>query len=143
MTYEALWVKDLFEGMTIEQVGIKHDGDVVGDDPLGAFANSIAAAKAAAAQPGAMDRTTYLSAGLTPGGEYAMQLFQDSLIHGWDIAVGSGQDRTLDEKLLECCLPVAELTREIYSESGAFDEDQGVDPSADLQTRVLALLARA
>lgn len=83
-------MKDLFEGMTIEQVGIKHDGDVVGDDPIGALANSIAAAKAAAVQPGAMDRTTYLSAGLTPGGEYAMQLFQDILIHGWEIDVGSG-----------------------------------------------------
>ena len=142
VTYEALWVKDLFEGQTIEQVGSKYDGDVVGDDPVGSFANSIAAAKTVVTQPGAMERTTYLSSGPTPGGEYAMQLFQDFLIHGWDVAVGSGQDRTLDEKLLDCCLPVAELTREIYAESGAFGDDQGVDPSADLQTRVLALLGR-
>ena len=142
VTYEALWVKDLFEGKTIEHVGSKYDGDVIGDDPVSAFADAIAAAKTVVTAPGAMESTTYLSSGPTPGGEYAMQLFQDFLIHGWDVAVGSGQDRTLDAKLLECCLPVAELTRQIYAESGAFGDNQSVDPSADLQTRVLALLGR-
>jgi uncharacterized protein (TIGR03086 family) len=143
VTYEALWVKDLFEGQTIEQVGSKYDGDVVGDHPVGAFANAIAAAKTKVTLPGAMESTTYLSSGPTPSGEYTMQLFQNILIHGWDVAVGSGQDRTLDEKLLECCLPVAELTREIYAESGAFGDNQSVDQSADIQTRVLALLGRS
>ncbi|NQW16667.1 MAG: TIGR03086 family protein [Chloroflexi bacterium] len=143
VTYEALWVTDLFEGKTIEQVGDKYDGDVVGDDPIGAFANSVAAAKSIVTRPGAMESTTYLSSGPTPGAEYAMQLFQDFLIHGWDIAIGSGQNATLDEKLLECCLPVAELTREIYAESGAFGDNHVVSPNADLQTRVLALLGRA
>jgi len=142
VTYEALWVKDLFEGQTIEQVGSKYDGDVVGDDPVGAFANSIAAAKTVVSQPGAMESTTYLSGGPTPGGEYAMQLFQDFLIHGWDVAVGSGQDRTLDTHFLECCLPVAELTREIYAESGAVGDNQAVSADAGLQDRVLSLLGR-
>ncbi len=81
VTYEALWAKDLFEGKTIEQVGDAYEGDVVGDDPLGAFQSSVAAMKSVVSQPGSMARTTYISSGPTPGSEYAMQLFQDFLIH--------------------------------------------------------------
>ena len=142
VTYEALWAAELYRGATIEDVGERFEGDVVGDDPKKAFRESVVDAKSVIAQPGAMDRTTYLSIGPTPGNEYGMQLFQDFLIHGWDIATGSGQDSSLDETLLQACLPQSELTRETFAESGAFGDNINVPADADLQTRVLALLGR-
>ena len=65
---------ELFQGATILDVGDRFEGDVVGDDPKRAFGDSVAAAKTVISQPGAVDRTTNLSVGPTPGSEYAMQL---------------------------------------------------------------------
>ncbi len=142
VTYEALWATELFQGATIADVGQRFEGDVVGDDPKRAFRESVAATKSVISQPGAVDRTTHLSVGPTPGSEYAMQLFQDFLIHGWDIATGSGQDTTLDARLVVACLPQAELTRELTADGGAFGNNIAVPADADAQTRVLALLGR-
>ena len=142
VTYEALWATELFGGATLREVGNRFEGDVVGDNPKRAFADSVAATRAVISQPGAVDRTTDLSVGPTPGSEYAMQLFQDFLIHGWDVATGSGQDTTLDARLVAACLPQAELTRQLVAEGGAFGDNISVPADADAQTRVLALLGR-
>ncbi len=142
ITYENLWAAELIGGKTMAEVGDALEGDLVGDDPLGAYRDSVTAAKAVILAPGAMDVICDLSSGPTVAGIYALQLFQDLLIHGWDIAVGSGQDTTLDETLLAAELPMAKLTREIYSDSGAFGNNIELPPDADLQARVLALLGR-
>ena len=90
ITYENLWAVELFGGKTIAEVGDALEGDLVGDGPLGAYRDSVTATKAVILAPGARDVICDLSSGPTVGGIYALQLFQDLLIHGWDIAVGSG-----------------------------------------------------
>ena len=35
MTYENLWTVPLMEGATIEEVGDRFEGDVLGEDPIG------------------------------------------------------------------------------------------------------------
>ena len=44
MTYEMSWIPDLLAGKTIEAVGDKYEGDLLGDDPLGAWGQALAAA---------------------------------------------------------------------------------------------------
>ena len=44
VTNENLWTVPLMEGATIEEVGDRFDGDVLGDDPIG---SALAAARAA------------------------------------------------------------------------------------------------
>src|SRR4051812_36334162 len=53
---ECLWVPPLVDGQTIEQVGDKFDGDVLGDDPKGAWKLAADGAVVAVGQPGAMER---------------------------------------------------------------------------------------
>ncbi len=65
-----------------------------------AYARSVPLAAAAAEASGAMDAVCHLSFGDFRS-EYALQLFLDTLVHGWDIAVGSGQDATLDADLVQ------------------------------------------
>ena len=66
-------------------------------------------ARAAVSEAGALDRTVHLSFGDTPAEEYIRQLFADHLIHGWDLAVGIGADRTIDpESVRECATWFAE-----------------------------------
>src|SRR5438105_3953837 len=65
------WVAPLVEGKTIEQVGDRYDGDVLGDNPLAAYESSAEAAAAAFNSPGAMEKPVAVSYGPVPGEIYA------------------------------------------------------------------------
>ena len=139
---ENLWAGELFQGKTIEQVGSTLDGDLTGDDPAAAYRRSVEIARKAVEAPGAMEATCHLSFGDHSGADYASQLFMDTLIHGWDIAKGTGQDTRLDLELVAACLPIAEdLTRQFRS-AGVFGEDLPVSADADPETKLLALVGR-
>ena len=72
------------------------DGDLLGDDPAAAYAASAAAAAAVFRRPGALDAPCAVSYGPVPGSVYAGHRFLDVLVHGWDLAVATGQDYALD-----------------------------------------------
>ena len=139
---ENLWAGELFAGHTIAEVGSRLDGDLTGGDPAAAYRDSVRVAERAATAPGAMQATCHLSFGDYAGADYAAQLFMDTVVHGWDIATGSGQDARLEASLVEACLPIArELTTQ-FRAAGVFGDDLPVPPDADPQTRLLALLGR-
>ncbi len=139
---EYLWAGELFAGRRIAEVGDRFDGDVLGDDPAGAYRRAMEVARRAVEQPGAMERTVHLSFGDFPGAEYAKQLFVEALIHGWDIAQGSNQDTRLDPALVEAGLPIARELTEMAKGSGVYGEELAVGPEAGPQARLLALLGR-
>jgi uncharacterized protein (TIGR03086 family) len=136
------WAGELGRGRTIEEVGDRLDGDVLGDDVLAAYDESAGAAQGAFAAPGAMEAACAVSYGPVSGAVYAGHRLIDVLIHGWDVAVGTGQDTTLETELVEVCWAVAEPQAELLAGSGAFATDVVAEPDADLQTRLLALLGR-
>ncbi len=139
---ENLWAAELFQGKTVAEVGTALDGDLTGDDPAAAYRRSVEVARQAIEAPGAMAATCHLSFGDYSGADYASQLFMDTLIHGWDIAKGTGQDIRLDAELVAGCLPIAaELTRQ-FRAAGVFGDDLPVGEDADRQTRLLALVGR-
>jgi uncharacterized protein (TIGR03086 family) len=139
---ENLWAAELFQGKTIAEVGTALDGDLTGDDPAAAYRQSVDAAQKAIDAPGAMDATCHLSFGDYSGAEYASQLFMDILIHGWDIAKGTGQEAHLDAELVSRCLPIAEEVTRKFRGAGVFGEDLPVTDDADQQTKLLALVGR-
>ncbi len=99
VTYENVWTVPLMDGATIEEVGDRFEGDLLGEDPIGAALSAARAAveSVAGRQPGG---TVQLSFGETPADEYAMQLAADHLVHGWDLAVATGGDTRLDPQLV-------------------------------------------
>ncbi|HEU4399007.1 MAG TPA: TIGR03086 family metal-binding protein, partial [Actinomycetota bacterium] len=92
LVYENRWTAPIFAGRTIAEVGDRFEGDLLGDDPAAAWDDSAKEAVAAVTEQGATERTVHLSFGDVPGSEYAMQLFADHLIHGWDLARAIGAD---------------------------------------------------
>lgn len=89
-----------------------------------------------------MKVTCHLSFGDYSGADYAGQLFMDTLIHGWDIAKGTGQETRIDAQLISACLPIAEVLTRQFREAGVFGQNLPVSEDADQQTKLLALLGR-
>jgi uncharacterized protein (TIGR03086 family) len=137
-----LWVEPLVSGKTIEQVGDQFDGDVVGDDPSAAYDASARLACDAFERPGAMDAPVAVSYGPVPGEVYAGHRFIDVLIHGWDLAVATAQDTTLDPELVETCWEIVRPQQDLLRGSGVFGTEIDVPADASSQTRLLALLGR-
>src|SRR5450631_3018010 len=132
------WAAELANGRTIEEVGSKLDGDQLGAVPLDAYDQSADAAGAAFEAPGALDAPCAVSYGPVPGSVYAGHRFIDVLIHGWDLAVATGQDPSLDPELVEACLQITEPQAELLRASGAFGQGIPAPPDSSAQTRLLA-----
>jgi nitrilase len=139
---ENCWTAPLFAGQTVADVGDRFDGDVLGADPPAAWKTGAAEAIAAVHQPGAMDRTVHLSFGDFPGREYAMQLFADMLIHGWDLARGIDADERLDPELVTALATWFSGVAHVYREGGAVAARPDVPDDADAQTKLLAEFGR-
>lgn len=141
IVYEDLWTVPLIEGKTIEEVGDRFEGDVLGDDPKAAWADASKRAVDAVAGV-SLDQPVSVSWGQIPASEYLGQLFMDHLIHGWDLARGSGGDDRLDPELVEACWAEAKNQEQAIRGSGVFGQQLDVPPDADTQTKLLALLGR-
>ena len=138
-----LWAAELAAGATIEDVGSRFDGDLLGAHPVAAYAESAAAAATAFRRPGALHELCAVSYGPVPGSVYAGHRFFDVFIHGWDLAVATGQDTTLDAGLIRACQEIIEPQLEAFRGAGALAGPLLVPPGADAQARFLAMLGRA
>ena len=136
------WAEELGSGRTIEEVGDRLDGDVLGDDPLAVYDDSAARAAAVFRESGAMDRPCAVSYGPVPGSVYCGHRFLDVLVHGWDIAKSTGQDTTLAPTLVDALWAVLEPQLTGLQSTGAFGTPVEVPDDASSQTKLLAVLGR-
>ena len=93
---EDRWTRPLVEGQTIAEVGDSLSGDLLGEDPGGAVLAAAAEALGSVQERLEGGGIVHLSYGDEDLAEYVRQLTADHLVHGWDLAAASGQDRTLD-----------------------------------------------
>lgn len=134
---EDLWTVPLMGGSTVEEVGNRFDGDVLGDDPLASGRSAAEAAIEAAAAGLAAGRTVHLSFGDFPAEEYANQLAADHLIHAWDLAAAIGADRRLDPKLVDDVARWFAEREDLYRSAGAIGERPPGELPANPQDRLL------
>jgi uncharacterized protein (TIGR03086 family) len=139
---ELAWVEPLVQGRTIAEVGDSLDGDLLGDDPVGAFHHHCRAAHAALEEPGALARTVHLSNGDETASGYAEQVTGDVLIHAWDLARGAGLDDELPADLVAWAAGWAPEVVPMMAGAGMVGEPVAVGPDADPQTALLALFGR-
>ncbi len=137
-----LWAAELGAGVAIEDVGNRLDGDVLGADPAASYATSAAAASATFRRPGALDAPCAVSYGPVPGSVYAGHRFLDVFVHGWDLAVATGQGADLDPGLMQACREVIEPQVAAFRAAGVFGAEPPVPPDATDQQRFLAMLGR-
>jgi uncharacterized protein (TIGR03086 family) len=142
LVYDNVWVPDLLAGRTIAEVGDRYEGDLLGDDPVGAWDRSIAAALDAFDQPGALEREVDLSFGRHPATLYIEQRTLDLGVHAWDLARAIGADERLPDDLVACLWERWAPEKEQIRASDVFAEPIDVPETADLQTRLVGLLGR-
>lgn len=135
------WAAELASGRTIDEVGDRLDGDRTTDDPLREYDRSAEAAARAFERPGALEAPCAVSYGPVPGSVYAGHRFIDVLIHGWDLAVATGQPTRIDPELVEACWEQVEPQLSMLQSSGMFGEAAPVH-AADRQTQLLHALGR-
>ncbi|MER5733732.1 TIGR03086 family metal-binding protein [Streptomyces sp. NPDC002138] len=144
VTGEQLWIPPLLtEGRTVEDIGDAFSGDVLGEDPNASWDRAAAAAHAAFAAPGALERTVLLSYGPASGSAYCSELTADCVVHAWDLARGIGADERLPDGLVEFSIKEVMPYADGLAASGAYAAALDVPPGADAQTRLLALVGRA
>jgi uncharacterized protein (TIGR03086 family) len=140
VTGENLWTVPLMEGSTIEEVGDRYDGDVLGEDPIASALTAARTAIACVAEQLSVGGTVQLSFGETPKDEYAMQLAADNLVHGWDLAVATGGDTRMDPHLVHAVGDWFDEREELYRGGGAITERCSL--SGDAQHDLLARFGR-
>jgi uncharacterized protein (TIGR03086 family) len=100
----------------------------------------MAAAVAGIADP---KRLVLLPAG-EPGAGFAVAVHAaDMLIHGWDLAIATGQDPGLDPDLCAAALAVLERYPPSFWGAGQFFADRIVTSADDPLERLLAMAGRA
>jgi uncharacterized protein (TIGR03086 family) len=145
LLYEQVWVPPVFEGLTMEQVGNRFEGDLLGDDSStwpGLLASSLEEAHAVVARPGSLGRTVHLSFGEASAHEYVMQLTADLAIHSWDLARATRQRDTLVPDAVALLLPWTEATVHLWAGTGLFGPRIDAGPDASDDVRLLGLLGR-
>lgn len=139
VTGEELWTVPLVAGSTIEDVGDRYEGDVLGGDPV-TTSHRAAQAAAEAVDGSSPDATVHLSYGEERVEEYVRQLAADHLVHGWDLAVATGADARLDPELVAEVAAWFAGREEMYRFAGVVGPH--VDASGDPQTDLLAAFGR-
>jgi uncharacterized protein (TIGR03086 family) len=131
---EDLWTVPLLQGSTIEEVGDRYDGDVLGDDPVATARDAATGAVAAVAARLPAGGTVQLSYGEEQLDEYVRQLVADHLVHGWDLAVSVGGSRRLDPDVVADVAAWFADREETYRSVGAIGPRTGRhdDPQDDL-----------
>lgn len=139
---EARWVPPLLAGNTLAEVGDSLDGDLLGNDPKGAWSAARDDQLEAVASLDSLDRLVHVSWGQIPARDYVNQVLMDHLIHGWDLARAIGADDQLDRETVEYCYEIAKPMEAMLRGSGVYGEGVSVPDEADTQTKLLALVGR-
>lgn len=144
VTVEQLWALPLLSGATVEDVGDRFDGDVLGDDPVTHWDQSAAASVDAFAAADVTGGTVSLSRGPTPVAEYLGEMTADALIHTWDLARAIGADETLNADLVSYVWESIAPMVPIMASTGRFGDGQSgaVGEDAPLQLRLLDATGR-
>lgn len=141
MLYELSWVADILAGKTVAEVGQKYDGDLIGTDLQKNWRTTADSALSAVTQVD-LTRTIHLSYGDFPAEHYIREQANDQLIHAWDLGSAIGApvqfDPAVAEELYQAALP----RKDELAASGLFAPALAVPETADIQTKLLALLGR-
>ena len=139
---EDLWTVPLMEGATIDEVGDRFEGDLLGDDPVGTARAAGEVAVTATASGIVAGRTVHLSFGDVSAEEYAYQLAADHIIHGWDLAAATGGDTSMEPDMVAALAEWFAANEDAYRQAGAIADRPAGDEAGDAWADLLRAFGR-
>lgn len=116
--------------------------DQLGADPAGAFRQSAAALRAAAALPGVLERSQATPLGVATGAERLRWRIADLLVHGWDLGRATGVRAELPDDLAVQALEFVRAQLPGQPRTGRFDDPQPVSDDAPVMDQLAAFTGR-
>lgn len=106
--------------------------DLLSDDPSSDFAQARADTLRTFGEPGVIEKT----------GPALGIAFSDALLHGWDVAVSTGQDTTMPDDLPAAAYAMIHGRFTDEQRKGVFKPEVSVGPDASAQQKLLAYTGR-
>jgi hypothetical protein len=106
--------------------------DLLSDDPILDFEEARAETLRTFGEPGVIEKS----------GLALPALFGDQLIHGWDLAVSTGQDATMPEGLPEAAYTIIDGRWPDEQRPGVLKPEVSIAPDSSAQEKLLAYSGR-
>lgn len=140
--YDEAWVPETLAGKTIQAVGDKYDGDILGDDPKAAYAKLHQRAVAAVRALDDPAQTVHLSYGDWPAREYLKHITSFRAFRACDLARLIGASTQLPEPLVQGLWEMLVPEVEEWRQMGVYGPAVAVPAEAPPQERLLGLVGR-
>jgi len=137
--YDEAWVPDVLAGRTIEEVGDKYGGDLLGGDELESYDRLNDAATVAANRPLSADDIVHLSYGDFSVATYFEHIATYRAFQAWSIARLIGlDDWSLPPELVEMLWQIIVPQADAWRAMGVFGPEVEAPEGADRETLLLA-----
>jgi len=138
---ELSWMAPLLAGRSVAQIRGRLAGDLLGDDPIGAWERASAHADRAVRAADAAQLVD-TSRGAIAAGEYVTEVFADILVHTWDLARALGTGDRLPSELVQQCAAWFAGVEEVWRSAAIIDARPPIAADHDGQTQLLAAFGR-
>jgi uncharacterized protein (TIGR03086 family) len=139
--YDDAWVPETLAGKTMAEVGIKYDGDLLGNDPKASW-HAIVAKAIAAAKDVDLEKTVHLSYGDYPTHEYLHHITMFRTLRTVDFARFLKLDHNLSEELMQGTWDYLKPNAEMLRSYGILPPEVKVPEDAPLFERLMGLTGR-
>ena len=136
--FDEAWVPDVLAGRTAEEVGARHDGDLLSEDPIGNYDEINDAATEAVTGDLDFDRVVHLSYGDFSVGDYLVHTSTFRAFQAWSIAKFIGLDYSLPDALVDGLWEILGPQIDGFRAMGVFPPEITIAEDADAETRLLA-----
>ena len=140
--FDDAWVPDVLAGRTIEEVGDKYAGDLLGDHPKLNFASIVETAVMAVRDCEDLEKIVHLSYGDFTARDYLKHVTSFRGLRVFDIARFIGASTTMPPDLVQGLWDEISPEIEAWRAMGVFGPAVPVPEDAPLQDRLLGLTGR-
>lgn len=136
--FDEAWVPDVLAGRTIDEVGTRHDGDLLGTDPIGNYDDINDTATEIVAGDLDLDGIVHLSYGDYPVRDFLVHSSTYRAFQAWSIAKFIGLDYSLPDVLVDGLWEIVGPEIDGFRAMGVFPAEVTVPENSDAHTRLLA-----
>ena len=135
--YDEAWVPDTLAGRTIDEVGDKYAGDLLGDDPIGNY-NRFNDAATDAVAADVLPDVVHLTYGDYPIEEYLEHVTYYRAFQAWAIARYVGNEYHLTDDLVDGLWELVDLHLDDLRSIGVFPPEIEIPQDSSKEEKLLA-----